>query len=344
VEILVADDDIILGARLLRHLENIGHTVHLFSNGSEALDFYTSQNDKPHILITDWMMPKVDGITLAKKIRKISENNTYTYVILLTSKSELTDIIKGFTVGCVDDYITKPFSPEELTVRIKVGERVVRLERQHKEYSQSLETIVQQQQILLQKTKDELIERLLDAVELRDQETGAHVQRIGAISSLIAHRIAWNKTSLNDFKVAAAMHDIGKVGIPDTILRKPGPLSPEEYTTMQEHTIIGASILSGSSFDVIQTARDIALWHHERWDGKGYPNRLAGDSIPVSARIVSIVDVFDALANDRIYRRALPPDQVLKYIQEGAGTQFDPELVKIFFELLDEIWKIEQNQ
>ncbi|BAH77155.1 HD domain-containing phosphohydrolase [Solidesulfovibrio magneticus] len=344
MRILTADDDPIMRARLCRYLQKNGHTVETCCDGLSAIDKFFSYEDPPELLITDWMMPNLDGIELAKRVRQ-AKNNNYTYIILLTSKSETEDLVDGFTDGGVDDYIVKPFSFEELQVRINVGERIVRFEREHQEYSRSLEGVVQRQTQLLRKTKDELIERLLSALEFRDQETGSHVRRIGLTSALLGNHLGWDSTSLDDLRVAASMHDIGKVGIPDDILKKPGRLTSEEYEIIKEHTVIGASILAGSQFEVISMAHDIALRHHEKWDGSGYPGGLIGTAIPVSARIVSIVDVFDALANDRIYRPALSREQVLDIMLEGRERHFDPNILDLFFSLLPDIFRIQaENQ
>jgi len=344
MRILTAEDDPIMRARLSRYLEKNGHTVEACDDGMSAIEKFLSYDEPPEMLITDWMMPNLDGVTLAKRVRK-AKNKNYTYIILLTSKSETEDLVDGFTEGGVDDYIVKPFSFEELQVRINVGERIVRFEREHQEYSRSLEGVVQRQTLLLRQTKDELIERLLSALEFRDQETGAHVRRIGLTSALLGKHTGLNAVSLDDLRVAASMHDIGKVGIPDDILKKPGRLTPQEFEVIKEHTVIGASILAGSQFEVISTAHDIALRHHEKWDGSGYPGGLAGAAIPVSARIVSIVDVFDALANDRIYRPALSHEQVLDIMREGRGRHFDPAILDLFFAHLPDIFRIQaENQ
>jgi len=334
VDIIVADDDAITRARLCRHLEKHGHTVFTCNDGLQAYNTFSSRERQPEVLLTDWMMPAMDGVTLAKRIRQITTGKSYTYIILLTGKTELEDRIFGFIDGEVDDYIVKPFSFDELLVRINVGERVVRLERKLLAHTKSLECTVSLQTQQLRKTKDELIARLLSALDFRDQETGAHVNRIGLTSVMLAQQVGWNPLRSDDLRVAAAMHDIGKVGIPDGILLKEGKLTVEEFEVMKSHTLIGASILAGSEFDVIQTAHEIARSHHERWDGHGYPEGLSGEAIPLSARIVSIVDVFDALANDRIYRPALPIEEVLRIMLEGRDTHFDPRLLDIFLDSL----------
>ena len=165
--------------------------------------------------------------------------------------------------------------------------------------------------LVIRQTQEETIYRLLAALESRDDETGGHVRRIALFSMLLAEAVKWSEGELEDLRLAAPMHDIGKIGVPDAILRKPGPLSKEEYRVMKNHTTIGGQILSGSQFPMLQMAHDIAVSHHEKWDGSGYPNGLSGDAIPLVGRIVSLVDVYDALSHDRVYHKALAEQEVL---------------------------------
>jgi CHASE1-domain containing sensor protein len=210
----------------------------------------------------------------------------------------------------------------------------------HKKF---LEDTVREQTADIRRTQEEVIYRLISAAQWSDEETGTHIRRTGLLSEVLARAASWYGEDLEHIRQAAPLHDIGKIGIPDAILRKPGKLTPEEFEVMKTHTRIGADILAGSNVPMLQMAREVALNHHERWDGKGYPRGLAGKAIPESARIVAIVDVYDALTHDRVYRPALPENEVLTIMQQGAGTQFDPLLMTLFFLHLSEIRNISQE-
>jgi CHASE1-domain containing sensor protein len=206
-----------------------------------------------------------------------------------------------------------------------------------------LEEKVREQTADIRRANEEVIDRLVSAAQWSDEETGMHIRRTGLLSEVLARAAGWFGDDVEALRQAAPMHDIGKIGIPDAILQKPGKLTPDEFAVMKTHTRIGADILSGSKALMLQMAREIALNHHERWDGKGYPRGLTGKTIPECARIVAIVDVYDALSHDRVYRPALPESEVLTIMQQGAGTHFDPLLMTFFFLHLAEIRRIAQE-
>jgi len=330
VNIIVAEDDAVTRLRIAKFLRKWGHQVAEAGNGCEALEkFLTRRTD---IVITDWMMPEMDGPELVRKIRDTTL--PYVYIIILTAKSGRNDLISAlFEIGA-DDYMMKPFDAEELQARLHVGERIVGLERNLRAYSGGLERIVREQTRMIRKTQEETIDRLLAALESRDGETGSHVRRIGMFSDLMGKELGWTTARLEDLRLAAPMHDIGKIGVPDKILLKPGLLTDEERDVIRTHTTIGGSILNNSDLPMLKMASEIALRHHEWWDGHGYPHGVSDEEIPESARIVAITDVFDALSNDRIYRKALPEDEVLKIMKKGRGSQFDPDLYDLFMDLL----------
>ena len=203
-----------------------------------------------------------------------------------------------------------------------------------------LQQKVYEQTVDIRRANEEVIDRLVSAAQWSDEETGMHIRRTGLLSEVLARAAGWFGDDVECLRQAAPMHDIGKIGIPDAILQKPGKLTPEEFAVMKTHTRIGADILSGSKSPMLQMAREIALNHHERWDGKGYPRGLAGKAIPESARIVAIVNVYDALSHDRVYRPALPESEVLTTMQQGAGSHFDPLLMTFFFLHFSEIRRI----
>ena len=203
-----------------------------------------------------------------------------------------------------------------------------------------LQKKVYEQTVDIRRANEEVIDRLVSAAQWSDEETGMHIRRTGLLSEVLARAAGWFGVDVEALRQAAPMHDIGKIGIPDAILQKPGKLTPEEFAVMKTHTRIGADILSGSKSPMLQMAREIALNHHERWDGKGYPRGLAGKAIPECARIVAIVDVYDALSHDRVYRPALPESEVLTIMQQGAGSHFDPLLMTFFFLHFSDIRRI----
>ena len=209
-----------------------------------------------------------------------------------------------------------------------------------REYTERLEERVRQQTVVIRRAQEETIHRLISASLWRDEETGMHIRRTGLFSEALAKAAVWSVADADRIRMAAPMHDVGKIGIPDAVLRKPGKLTPEEFEIMKSHTVIGARMLDGSDEPMLLMAKEIALYHHERWDGKGYPNALAGDAIPECARILAIVDVYDAITHDRVYRPALPDDEVLTIMRQGADTHFDPFLLTLFLSILDEIDRI----
>jgi HD-GYP domain-containing protein (c-di-GMP phosphodiesterase class II) len=221
--------------------------------------------------------------------------------------------------------------------------RVLQSARDHLLKEEALEREVRRRTQSIRLREEEIAMRLLAAAATRDGETGSHVRRIGLYSAAIAEALGWETGRVADLRVAAPMHDVGKIGIPDAILRKPGSLSEEEFRIMQEHTIIGARMLSDSDIPLLCMAREIALGHHEKWNGRGYPQRLAGEEIPIAARIVTIVDVYDAMVHRRVYKAAIPEPEVLAAMAQGAGRDFDPDLFEVFLGILPTIRAIRDS-
>ena len=332
MKILIAEDETVTRRRLQHFLEKWGHQVITSENGLEALEHFLSK--EIDMVITDWMMPEMDGLELVGHIRSRGREKPYVYTILLTAKGDKEDVVKGLSEVGVDDYVVKPFEPDELRARLTVGERTIRLERTLREYGTGLEKIVQKQTRMIRQTQEETIIRLLTALESRDEETGGHVRRIGLYSAYLAEAAGWTKQQLDDIRLAAPMHDIGKIGVPDAILQKKGPLTTEEFEVIKSHTTIGGQILGNSDFPMLQLAHDIALFHHEKWEGKGYPENRSAKEIPEAARIVALVDVYDALSQDRVYRKADPEDEVLRKMDEAKGNHFDPYFYDLFLKSL----------
>ena len=212
--------------------------------------------------------------------------------------------------------------------------RVLQSARDHLLKEEELEREVRRRTRSIRLREEEIAMRLLAAAATRDGETGSHVRRIGLYAAAIGEALGWEASRVADLRVAAPMHDVGKIGIPDAILRKPGALSEEEFRVMQQHTVIGARMLGNSDIPLLCIAREIALGHHEKWDGRGYPQHLAGEQIPIAARIVTIVDVYDAMVHRRVYKPPIPEPEVLASMQKGAGRDFDPTLFDVFVGIL----------
>ncbi|MBG0790459.1 MAG: HD domain-containing protein [Desulfovibrionaceae bacterium] len=206
-----------------------------------------------------------------------------------------------------------------------------------------LENEVDKRTQSLREREEEIVYRLLDAADYRDEETGTHIRRMSLYAALLAENLGWSSMMVDKIRLASSMHDIGKIGIPDGILLKAGRLSASEFAVMEKHTLIGGEILAGSKTDVLRMAHDIAVAHHENWDGSGYPHGLSGERIPTAARVVAVCDVFDALAHDRVYRVALPLDQVLDIMDKLRGTKFEPRLFDLFMRLLPRILEIKEQ-
>lgn len=227
MKILVAEDQQVSRLILTTYLREWGYDVTEATNGLEALEHIRANGFDFDMLITDWSMPEMDGLELASRVRSLSEKTKYIYIMLLTGRGAFSDIIQGFSQGGVDDYIVKPFEANELQMRIRVGERVISAERTQRMYSEELETIVRQQTAAIRETQTEIISRLFNALESRDEETAFHVQRIGTMSAFMGRLVGYGVEKVDNLRAAAPLHDIGKIGVPDAILRKPGSLTPE---------------------------------------------------------------------------------------------------------------------
>ncbi len=326
--ILVVDDERYVREIVRRWLERVGYECVCAENVAVANELLQTQTFD--IVTSDIAMPGQSGMELLKTIK---EKYPETAVLMLTANADTRLAIQALTLGAYG-YLLKPVEQEELLCQIERALEHRRLVVENREYTNLLEWKVREQTRHIRLAHEETIQRLVTACMFRDDETGGHIKRTGLSSALVAQAAGWSTEMVELIQLAAPMHDVGKVGIPDSILRKPGKLSPEEFRIMQQHTVIGADMLSGSLSPVLQMAEQIAHFHHERWDGTGYPNRLAGEDIPKAARILAIIDVYDALTHDRVYRRALPEEQVLQIIEDGRGTHFDPAIVKAFFEAL----------
>jgi putative two-component system response regulator len=283
---------------------------------------------EPDLLLLDLHMPKIDGLAVMERIRAGMPVAEYFPILMLTGDSSPEACQRALAMGA-SDFVAKPFDMHEVLIRIKNLLETRSLHRQVAEHNHQLERKVRERTAELDTAQLDTIARLALAAEFRDDETGRHTQRVGALSELLARAMGWSDSAANLLGLAAPLHDVGKIGIPDAILCKVGMLTVRERKIMEGHTTIGAKILSGGRSSFIQLAEKIALSHHERWDGHGYPDRTSGQAIPSAARIVAVADFFDATLHDRVYRKAWPIHQVLAAIAAMSGNAFDPAVADL---------------
>ena len=285
-------------------------------SGAKALDVIGQS--PPDLVLLDVMMPDMSGYEVCRDL-KSNPKTAQIPVIFATTLSDPDSEARGLELGAVD-YVTKPYVPALLRSRIRTH---IALFKQHV----LLEHLVEERTRELLETRLEIIRRLGRAAEYRDNETGMHVLRMSHISRTIAVSSGMSAENAALVLQASPMHDIGKLGIPDRILLKPSKLDPDEWEIMKQHTSIGAAIIGDHPSELMVVARRVALYHHERWDGSGYPEGLAGEAIPLEARVVALADVFDALLSDRPYKRAWPVEDSVRYFREQSGLHFEPRLV-----------------
>ena len=326
--ILIVDDSAenidILDAILRPH-----YLVRVATNGERALEI--AQSRQPDIILLDIMMPGIDGYEVCRRLKEDPKTSSIP-VIFITTKGDVEDEKKGFESGAAD-YITKPISPPIVEARIRTH---LALYDQNRELAKK----VKERTYELEQSRLEIIHRLGRAVEFKDYETGLHVIRISHYARLLSEALGMNQEWSELLFNAAPLHDIGKIGIPDRTLQKPGPLSEDEWKIMKKHPEYGAAIIGEHVSELLQMAQQIALTHHEKWDGSGYPRGLQGLDIPLVGRIIAVVDVFDALTTVRPYKKALSVDEAVQIIKNGAGCHFDPDLVTVFEKILPEIIEI----
>jgi putative two-component system response regulator len=315
---------------ILREILSEDYSVKAAISGKQALKIVNA--NKPDLILLDVLMPDMDGHEVCRQLK----NNPVTRnipVIFVTAKSHSTDEEQGFELGAVD-YITKPISPPIVKARVK---NHLALYQQQRE----LEKQVRLRTKELEETRLEIIHRLGRAAEHKDNETGTHVIRMSWYTLFLAQRTGADEEWVDLVFKASPMHDVGKIGIPDKVLLKPGKLDSDEWAEMKKHAQYGAKIIGESDQPLLKMAKEIALFHHEKWDGSGYPKGLSGEDIPLSARIVAIADVYDALTSVRPYKKAWSSDEALDLLNSQAGVHFDPNLVKKFTECMPQVKKIQ---
>jgi putative two-component system response regulator len=283
----------------------------------------------PDLILLDLHMPHRDGFEVLKALKSLIAHNDFVPILMLTSDMRLEVKQQALTLGA-KDFLVKPYDATEVTLRVKNLLETRSFYLQQRQYTERLELAVQERTKQLEQTQIEMLTRLAHAAEYRDDETGEHVWRVAQTAWLIAQELALPSERATLLLRAARLHDVGKLGIPEPILLKPGKLTAEEFEIVKRHTTIGAKLLSGGESPLIKLAETIALTHHERWDGTGYPNGLVGEAIPLESRILAVADTFDALTHDRVHQKAWTTGEAVREIESYKGRHFDPEVVTAF--------------
>jgi putative two-component system response regulator len=336
--ILIVDDERVVRRILRDKLNGNGYRCQEASNAAEALE--KLKENLFDMAILDIKMPGKPGTELLPEIKASYPD---TAVVMATAMGDAHIAITCMKNGAYD-YLTKPFNLDEVVLSVDRALEKRRLVLENRAYQQHLEQMVEERTEELKQAISKIkqasldtIYRLARAAEHKDEDTGAHIKRIGQYSASVARQLGLSDTEAESILYAAPMHDIGKIGIPDHILLKPGKLDREEWEIMKQHTTIGAQILQGSDAEYIKVAEVIALTHHEKWDGSGYPKRLKGSQIPLPGRIVAVADVFDALVSARPYKEPLSVEESFDIIEDDRGSHFDSDIVDAFFAIKDEI-------
>jgi putative two-component system response regulator len=330
------------------------YKVKVASSGEKALKIAQAEVP-PDLILLDIMMPEMDGYEVCRRL-KADSNTKDIPIIFLTAKSEASDEKFGFTLGAVD-YIIKPISPPVVMARVETHLGMKQVRDFLRDQNSFLEAEVERRTQEVNAIQNVTIHAMASLAETRDSDTGNHIRRTQFYVKLLAEKLRFNprfSDFLNDQTIdmlfkSAPLHDIGKVGIPDRILLKPGKFEPEEFEIMKTHTTLGRNAIMqaekelGIEVPFLFLAKEIAYGHQEKWDGSGYPEGLSGDDIPISARLMAIADVYDALISRRVYKAGMPHEKAVQIISEGKGTHFDPDLVEAFLELQDEFKSIAER-
>ncbi len=360
--IMIVDDEIVNIRVLKRYLTGVGYND-IITTTDSATAMSLVEREKPDLLLLDLMMPDISGIDILRQMRE-SRRFRLVPVLIVTANTDLETKRMCLDLGATD-FLHKPVEPLELLPRVRNSLVAKQYQDQLASYAQQLEKRVAQRTRELEQSRMQVVQCLARAAEYRDTETGNHVVRVGKYAGVIAKRLGFSEDEVLNIEMAAQLHDVGKIAIPDSILHKPGKLDPQEFEYIKHHAAIGHSIvrphepsdvdrlrhhvIAGGKMLLVQSspllrlAASIALSHHERWDGTGYPLGLKGDDIPIEARITSVADVYDALSSVRPYKPAMPREQCFQILSEGRGTQFDPRVLDAFFAEAEAIVTIQRE-
>jgi putative two-component system response regulator len=335
--ILIVDDNSVNILLLEKLLKMSGYSNIMSTTDSrETLSLY--REHYPDLILMDLRMPYLDGFEVMEQLNAVKEDD-FLPIIAITAYNDQEHKLKALTLGA-KDFIGKPFDYAEVLMRIKNILEIRLLNNEIKQNNRRLVNKVQERTKELEDLQVELIHRLARAAEFRDSETGNHIVRMSKYTYELGKAYGLPEKDCELMFHASTLHDIGKIGIPDEVLLTPGKLTPDDWEKMKTHTVKGAQILAGSSAEMIKLAEQIALYHHEKWDGSGYPNGLQGEGIPLVGRITAICDVFDALISERPYKKAWEIDEASEEIEKGRGTHFDPSLVDHFMKIMPVIREI----
>jgi putative two-component system response regulator len=348
---LVVDDDQDARRALVRMLAALGHETEEASDGLECMAKLALEVD---LIVLDATMPNMDGFQVTQRVRHDPAHKDLP-IVMVTGLDSFEDRLRAVEAG-VNDFLTKPFDFTELRLRVawllRMKEATDALQRQRADLERTVERRTEELRRALDESvraqRDaysaqlDTIRRLVLAAEYKDRDTAAHIERIGAFSAVIGRTLGMGPAQVEVIRYASQMHDVGKMGIPDAILLKPGPLTDAEWVIMKSHTTLGARILDGSPSELLTVGHAIALTHHERWDGSGYPVGIAGEDIPLEGRICAVADVFDALSTNRHYRDAVPLPTVYEMMDAGRGKHLDPRVLDAFFTVREEIEAIQR--
>jgi putative two-component system response regulator len=346
--ILVVDDEEGVRRSLGRLLKRAGHRCELAGSGDEAIAAF--EKEPFDLVLSDVNMPGLSGIELAHKLK---EQYPDVAVVMVTAVDD-TEIAEAALEEGAYGYLIKPCESNELLINVANALRRQSLEIENRIHREALEQVVAERtqelrqavedleakESALRASNEEMIHRLAKAAEFRDNETAQHVQRMSRYCALMARELGMPEQRCDQIRLASLMHDVGKIGIPDRILLKPGKLTDQEFDLMRSHCEIGYRILSGSDAELLCLARSIAFTHHEKYDGRGYPRGLAGEQIPIEGRIAAVADVFDALTSKRVYKEAMHLNRAVAILKQERGTHFEPRLVDLFLESMPEVLKI----
>jgi len=339
-KILIVDDDATSIRLLKKILTEAGYTNLSATRDPNRVQKLYSEIE-PDLLVLDLHMPHMEGFKIMDQLREV-EKSDYLPILVISQERNRVIQFSALEAGA-KDFLVKPYDSIEVLLRIRNFLEVRKLHNEVRDQNKTLEKRVQERTEQLHQSQKDVIQRLSRAVEYRDSETGTHTMRMAQFTYFLAWAVGLSPIECEILSTASSLHDVGKIGIPDKILQKSGKLTSEEWEIMKTHTTIGAELLSGSASMFLKLGEEIALTHHEKWNGTGYPKGLKGEKIPLAGRICGICDVFDALTSKRPYKEAWSIDEALKEIKKGSGQHFDPNIVDCFFKILPQIRRIQEQ-